>query len=111
VHYEGGDLADLHLAYAITIHKSQGSEFPAVIVVCTTQHFLMLRRNLLYTGVSRARRLCVLVGQQRAIEIAVHKRDIGRTTGLAARLSALALARGDPFRLSRHDGSADHRPA
>jgi exodeoxyribonuclease V alpha subunit len=97
VRYEGGDLTDLQLAYAITIHKSQGSEFPAVIVLCTTQHFLMLRRNLLYTGVSRARRLCVLVGQQRAVGIAARKGDIGRTTGLASRLSALALARGAPL--------------
>lgn len=94
VRYEGGDLTDLQLAYAITIHKSQGSEFPAVIVLCTTQHFLMLRRNLLYTGVSRARRLCALVGQQRAVGIAVRKGDVGRITGLASRLSALALARG-----------------
>lgn len=93
VRYEGGDLTDLHLAYAITIHKSQGSEFPAVIVLCTTQHFLMLRRNLLYTGVSRARRLCALIGQPRAVEIAVRKGDVGRITGLASRLAALALAR------------------
>jgi exodeoxyribonuclease V alpha subunit len=95
--YEGGALTDLQLAYAITIHKSQGSEFPAVIVLCTTQHFLMLRRNLLYTGVSRARRLCVLVGQQRAVGIAARKGDVGRTTGLASRLSALALTRGIPL--------------
>ena len=96
VRYEGSDLMDLQLAYAITIHKSQGSEFPAVIVLCTTQHFLMLRRNLLYTGISRARRLCALVGQQRAVGIAVRRADVGRTTGLASRLSAMALARGLP---------------
>ncbi len=91
VRYEGGDLSDLHLAYCITIHKSQGSEFPVVIVVSTTQHFVMLRRNLLYTGVSRARKLCCVVGQQRAMGIAVRKGDVGRVTGLSQRLSAFAM--------------------
>jgi exodeoxyribonuclease V alpha subunit len=57
--------------YATTIHKSQGSEYPAVVIPLTTQHYPMLRRNLLYTGVTRGRRLVVIVGQRRAVGIAV----------------------------------------
>jgi exodeoxyribonuclease V alpha subunit len=59
------------LAYATTIHKSQGSEYPAVVIPLTTQHYPMLRRNLLYTGVTRGRHLVVIVGQRRAVGIAV----------------------------------------
>jgi exodeoxyribonuclease V alpha subunit len=71
VAYGFGELDDLVLAYATTIHKSQGSEYPAVVIPLTTQHYPMLRRNLLYTGVTRGRRLVVIVGQRRAIGIAV----------------------------------------
>ena len=59
-------------AYAATIHKSQGSEYPAVVIPVMTQHYAMLQRNLLYTGVTRGKRLVVLVGQRKAIAIAVH---------------------------------------
>ena len=59
------------LAYATTIHKSQGSEYPAVVIPLTTQHYVMLARNLLYTAVTRGKRLVVLVGQRRALAIAV----------------------------------------
>ena len=58
-------------AYAATIHKSQGSEYPAVIIPVLTQHYAMLQRNLLYTGVTRGKRLVVLVGQKKAVAIAV----------------------------------------
>ena len=58
-------------AYAATIHKSQGSEYPAVVIPVLTQHYPMLQRNLLYTGVTRGKRLVVLVGQQKAVAIAV----------------------------------------
>jgi len=61
----------LRFAYAITIHKSQGSEYPVVIIPVTTQHYPMLQRNLLYTGVTRGKRLVVLLGQKKAIMIAV----------------------------------------
>jgi exodeoxyribonuclease V alpha subunit len=71
VAYGFGELDELILAYATTIHKSQGSEYPAVVIPLTTQHYPMLRRNLLYTGVTRGRRLVVIVGQRRAIGIAV----------------------------------------
>jgi ATP-dependent exoDNAse (exonuclease V) alpha subunit len=59
------------LAYATTIHKSQGSEYPAVVIPVTTQHYLMLQRNLLYTGVTRGKRLVILLGQKKAVAIAV----------------------------------------
>ena len=58
-------------AYAATIHKSQGSEYPAVVIPVLTQHYAMLRRNLLYTGVTRGKRLVLLVGQKKAVAIAV----------------------------------------
>ncbi len=69
--YQPVDLLDLSLAYAITIHKSQGSEYPAVVLVMTTQHYMMLQRNLLYTGLTRARRTLVLLGTKKAIWLAV----------------------------------------
>ncbi len=71
VAYGFGELDELVLAYATTIHKSQGSEYPAVVIPLTTQHYAMLARNLLYTGVTRGKRLVVLVGQRRALAIAV----------------------------------------
>jgi hypothetical protein len=66
-----GELDMLVPAYAATIHKSQGSEYPAVIIPLLTQHYAMLQRNLLYTGVTRGKQLVVLVGQKKAIAIAV----------------------------------------
>jgi len=69
--YPFGELDTLIPAFATTIHKSQGSEYPAVVIPVTTQHYAMLARNLLYTGVTRGKRLVVLVAQKRAIAIAV----------------------------------------
>jgi exodeoxyribonuclease V alpha subunit len=71
VNYGFGELDELVLAYATTIHKSQGSEYPAVVIPLTTQHYPMLQRNLVYTGVTRGKRLVVLVGQRKALAIAV----------------------------------------
>src|SRR5205085_709532 len=71
VAYGSGELDELTLAYATTIHKSQGSEYPAVVIPLATQHYPMLRRNLVYTAVTRGKRLVVLVGQRRALAIAV----------------------------------------
>jgi exodeoxyribonuclease V alpha subunit len=71
VTYGFGELDELVLAYATTIHKSQGSEYPAVVIPLTTQHYPMLQRNLAYTGVTRGKRLVVLVGQRKALAIAV----------------------------------------
>ena len=71
VSYGFGELDTLVPAYAATIHKSQGSEYPAVVIPIMTQHYAMLQRNLLYTGVTRGKRLVVLVGQKKAVAIAV----------------------------------------
>jgi exodeoxyribonuclease V alpha subunit len=69
--YSFGELDELVLAYATTIHKSQGSEYPAVVIPLATQHYPMLERNLVYTGITRGKRLVVLVGQRKALAIAV----------------------------------------
>jgi exodeoxyribonuclease V alpha subunit len=87
VDYELSDLDDLVLAYAISIHKSQGAEYPAVVVPLLSQHYIMLQRNLLYTAITRAKRLVVLVGSKRAIAIAVRNNKVQRRyTNLAAKL-------------------------
>ena len=69
--YDFAELDELMLAYATTIHKSQGSEYPAVVIPLSTQHYPMLQRNLVYTGVTRGKRLVVLLGQRKALAIAV----------------------------------------
>ena len=71
ISYDFGELDEVSPAYATTIHKAQGSEYPAVVIPLATQHYLMLRRNLVYTGITRAKQLVVLVGQRRALAIAV----------------------------------------
>ena len=87
VKYEFHELDELMLAYAVTVHKSQGSEYPAIVLPLTTSHAMLLQRNLLYTAITRAKRLCVLVGQPRALDIAVRNNRVARrNTGLAERL-------------------------
>ena len=87
VPYEFSELDELSLAYAITVHKSQGSEFPAVVIPLTTQHYMLLQRNLLYTGVTRGKRLVVLVAEPRALAIAVKRHEsVQRRSRLAERL-------------------------
>ena len=76
--YGFGELDEVVLAYATTIHKSQGSEYPAVVIPLTTQHYPMLQRNLLYTAVTRGRRLVVVVGQKKALGIAIKARKTNR---------------------------------
>jgi exodeoxyribonuclease V alpha subunit len=76
--YGVGELDELVLAYATTIHKSQGSEYPAVVIPLTTQHYVMLQQNLVYTGVTRGKRLVVLVGQRQALAIAVKGKQTRR---------------------------------
>jgi exodeoxyribonuclease V alpha subunit len=75
VEYQRDDIPELDLSYAITIHKSQGSEFGAVIIPVLSQHFKMLYRNLIYTGLTRARKLAVLVGARKALAMAVKNQD------------------------------------
>ncbi len=84
VNYDIGDLDEVILAYAMTIHKSQGSEYPAVIIPLHTQHYMMLQRNLLYTGVTRGKKLVVVVGSKKALEMAIARQETAR------RCSALA---------------------
>jgi exodeoxyribonuclease V alpha subunit len=87
VTYDVAELDEVTLAYATTVHKSQGSEYPAVVIPLATQHYPMLVRNLLYTGVTRGKRLVVLIGQPRACALAVRtSRAMRRLTNLAARL-------------------------
>ncbi len=71
VTYAFGELDEVVLCYATTIHKSQGSEYPVVVIPISTQHYMMLKRNLIYTGITRGKRLVVLVGQKKALAIAV----------------------------------------
>ena len=75
VPYEFSELDEITLAYATSIHKSQGSEYPAVIIPLHTQHFVMLQRNLLYTGITRGEKLVVVVGSKKAMYFAVHKQE------------------------------------
>ena len=90
VFYEFSELDELTLAYACSIHKSQGSEYPVVVLALHTQHYMLLQRNLLYTALTRAKKLAVLIGPQRAIAMAVKKQsDIGRHTRLKERLQGL----------------------
>jgi exodeoxyribonuclease V alpha subunit len=69
--YDYGELDEVSLAYAVTIHKSQGSEFPAVVIPIAMQHYMLLQRNLIYTGITRAKRLLVVVGQRKALGLAI----------------------------------------
>lgn len=87
VKYETGDLDELVLAYAMTIHKSQGSEYPAVIVIMHTQHYVMLQRNLLYTAITRGKKLVLLMGVPYAIDQAIKTNTVReRRTSLSERL-------------------------
>jgi exodeoxyribonuclease V alpha subunit len=85
--YDFGELDEVSLAYAITIHKSQGSEFPAVVIPLAMQHYMLLQRNLVYTGITRGKKLVVLIGQRKALAMAVkNDRTENRFSGLLARL-------------------------
>ena len=87
VEYDFGDLDELALAYVLSIHKSQGSEFPCVVIPIHTQHYMMLQRNLLYTAVTRGKRLVVVVGTKKALAMAVRRQDTSqRYTALRRRL-------------------------
>jgi exodeoxyribonuclease V alpha subunit len=92
VAYDWSAADELALAYAISIHKSQGSEYPAVVVPVMTTHYVMLARNLLYTAVTRAKKLVVLVGNHRAINIAIANDKVAqRYSGLATRIAGSRL--------------------
>ncbi len=85
--FDASDLDELSLAYAISIHKSQGSEFPVVVIPISTQHYALLARNLLYTGITRGKKLVVLIGQKKAIGMAIsNNKEAHRLTKLASRV-------------------------
>ena len=100
--YDFGELDEIALAYAITIHKSQGSEFPAVVIPLATQHYLLLQRNLVYTGITRGKKLVVLIGQRKALAMAVrNNKTESRFTGLLSRLRMSGRIAGDTPQLRR----------
>lgn len=93
VDYQADELDELTLAYATSIHKSQGSEYPAVIIVLHTQHFKLLRKNLLYTAITRGKKLVVVIGSSKSVWIALHaEADAVRQTTLAERIRHLLEA-------------------
>ncbi|HZO73385.1 MAG TPA: ATP-dependent RecD-like DNA helicase [Ktedonobacteraceae bacterium] len=93
VEYDFHELDELVLAYAVTVHKSQGSEYPAIVIPLVKEHRMLLQRNLLYTAITRAKRFCVLVGQPYALELAVRNDRVAwRNTALAERL--LLMSKG-----------------
>jgi exodeoxyribonuclease V alpha subunit len=94
--YQRDDIMELDLAYAITIHKSQGSEFEAVIIPVLTQHFKMLYRNLIYTGLTRARRLAVFVGTRQALALAIKNQDTSERQTMLKELLQGAAADAAP---------------
>ncbi len=98
VAYDFSEADDLVLAYAVSVHKSQGSEFPAVVIPVLTQHYVMLQRNLVYTAITRASKLCILVGNAKALRIAVNNNQVSeRFTNLAERLKALMHTTDTPI--------------
>jgi exodeoxyribonuclease V alpha subunit len=89
VDYDWSQLDEVVLAYAISIHKSQGNEYPAVVIPILSQHYIMLQRNLLYTAITRAKKLVVLIGSKRAMAIAARNNRVQhRYTSLAVRLAS-----------------------
>lgn len=88
VEYDITELDEIVLAYAVTIHKSQGSEFPVVVMPVTMKHYVMLQRNLIYTGITRAKKICVLVGTTKALAYAIRNNTVSkRNTKLKERLN------------------------
>jgi exodeoxyribonuclease V alpha subunit len=105
VAYDFKELDELALSYATTVHKSQGSEYPAVVVPVHAQHFTLLQRNLLYTAMTRGKRLVVLVGTRKAVAMAVKRADVGRrVTTLRERLLATHAGGGTSRRTDHPPG-------
>ncbi len=88
--YDYSELDEVVLAYAVSVHKSQGSEYPCVVIPIMTQHYVLLQRNLLYTAITRGKKLVVIVGSKKALAIAVkNNRTVKRYTHLTERLKGL----------------------
>jgi exodeoxyribonuclease V alpha subunit len=86
--FQSSDLIDVAHAYAVTVHKAQGSEYPAVVMLVSTQHYMMLQRNLIYTGLTRAKKTMVFLGSRRAIAMAVKNNRVGARNTVLAKLLA-----------------------
>lgn len=96
IEYEVSELDELSLAYANTIHKSQGSEYPIVVMPVLMNHYVMLQRNLIYTGITRAKKICVLIGSAKALAYAIHNMTVlKRNTKLKERLNPLLAVAKD----------------
>lgn len=94
VEYEASELDEVVLAYATTIHKSQGSEYPIVVIPVLMTHFVMLQRNLIYTGITRAKKICILIGQTKALSYAIRNLTVSkRNTLLKERLRGETVER------------------
>src|SRR4030095_7191279 len=94
VAYESDELDEIGLAYATSVHKSQGSEYPAVVIPLHTTHYLMLHRSILYTAVTRGKKLVVLVGSRQALAMAIRNLRVEkRNTGLREKLAELVRPR------------------
>jgi exodeoxyribonuclease V alpha subunit len=94
VEYDADELDEINLAYATSVHKSQGSEYPAVVIPLHTTHYLMLHRSILYTAVTRGKKLVVLVGSRKALAMAIRNLRVEkRNTGLREKLAELTRPR------------------
>ena len=88
VTYEDSELDELTLAYATTIHKAQGSEYPVVVIPLLMTHYVMLQRNLIYTGITRAKKICIIVGTTKALAFSIHNMVVlKRNTKLKERMN------------------------
>ena len=105
VEYDVSELDELTLAYATTIHKSQGSEYPIVVMPVLMTHYVMLQRNLIYTGITRAKKICVLVGTKKALNFAIRNLVLKRNTKLKERLNALEVQSVEIYMAAEPDTS------
>lgn len=106
VEYDVSELDELTLAYATTIHKSQGSEYPIVVMPVLMTHYIMLQRNLIYTGITRAKKICVLVGTKKALSFAIRNLLVlKRNTKLKERLNALEVQSAEIYMAAEPDTS------
>ena len=106
VEYDVSELDELTLAYATTIHKSQGSEYPIVVMPVLMTHYIMLQRNLIYTGITRAKKICVLVGTKKALSFAIRNLSVlKRNTKLKERLNALEVQSAEIYMAAEPDTS------
>ena len=109
--YETTELDELTLAYATTIHKSQGSEYPIVVIPVLMTHFVMLQRNLIYTGITRAKKICVLIGQPKALAYAIRNLTVSkRNTKLKERLRGEIEAKPNVMAGNQQNDMAGSKP-